>query len=151
MFFPLWAKQFPKIKHNALVSQRFNQWLKRKAAHMHSIRCPGAIDAQLSACPAQVVIIFDCMCRLVSPISGLFNGGNRKSSNLNHVSQSKSSNMLEENIGAPCSLEYASSASNMPQIGDQENASNIFKYITSQSASRLAQGMAQHIQKNPKR
>jgi predicted Zn-dependent protease len=59
--------------------------------------------------------------------------------------------MLEENIGAPCSLKYASSASNMPQIADQENASNIFKYIASQSASRLAQGMAQHIQKNPKR
>ena len=42
-------------------------------------------------------------------------------------------------------------ASNMPQIADQENASNMFKYIASQSASRLAQGMAQHIQKNPKR
>ena len=102
---------------SALVSPCFNQWLKRKAAHMHSIRCPGAIGAQLSACPALVLIFLTAHAALFLPshVSSKGETGNHPTWE-SHVSESKSSNMLEENSGSPSSLKYASSASNMPQI-----------------------------------
>ena len=55
------------------------------------------------------------------------------------------SNMWEENRGSPCSLKYASSASNMPQTTVKSLSlvpmfGKFLKYIGSQS--RLAQGMA---------
>ena len=145
-FFHFEQKQFPKDQnHNALSVTNASTSDSNAKPHICTvIRCPRApLMHNCPACPRTGGdYFFDCTWpALFSPISGLFNGGKtEKSSKLRETtfSQSKSSNMLEENIGAPCSLKYASSASNMPQIADQENASNIFKYIASQSASRLA-------------